>query len=148
MYSMGLTRQPRNEQRWFMPRKKINTPGWTKTTCFSVKKRAEWGTTGVQECCLWPTWAQHKTSQYLTCLLTHVCSSQRSLPHGCSFPAQGCPHLPVQLSCGQASHITKGIQTDIRICRIAVKTCQVGSQYREKNGDKFWTEGRQLQSTT
>lgn len=30
MYSMGLTHQPRNHQRWFMPRKKINTPGWTK----------------------------------------------------------------------------------------------------------------------
>lgn len=30
MYSMGLTHQPRNHQRWFMPRKKINTPSWTK----------------------------------------------------------------------------------------------------------------------
>ena len=78
--------------------------------------------------------------KYLTCLLKHVCSSQRSSPHGHSCPAQGCLHPSVQLSCGQVSETTtagqtpKGIQTDTRVCGIAVEMqmLQVGCQNRKK----------------
>lgn len=74
----------------------------------------------------------------MTCLLKHMSSSQLSSPHGCFFPAQGCPHLSAQLSCAQVSQtITagqtpKGIQMDTRACRIAgeVQTLQAGCQNR------------------
>lgn len=49
MYSMGLTYQPRNYQRRFMPRKKINTPGCAKIIRLAVKKRVGWGIARVRE---------------------------------------------------------------------------------------------------
>lgn len=104
----------------------------------SIKKRVGRGITRVQGRCLYPPWAQHRSRQYLTCLLKHMSSSQLSSPHGCFFPAQGCPHLSAQLSCAQVSRTTtagqtpKGIQTDTRACRIAgeVQTLQAGCQNR------------------
>lgn len=71
---------------------------------------------------------------------TRVCSSQHSSPHRRFFPAQGCLDLSVQLSCGQVSETTtagqtpKGIQTDTRVCGIAVEMqmLQIRCQNRKK----------------
>lgn len=89
IYSMGLTYQPGNYQRLFMPRKKINTPGWTNIIRLCVKKRAGCG--NHQERCLWPPRAQHRTSQCFTCLLKHAWRSPRSSPPRRSFqPRAAC----------------------------------------------------------
>lgn len=142
MYSMGLTHQPRNHQRWFVPRKKISHSRLNKDHPFICSGKSRMGnhqrpgtmpvtTTGFS---LVSIWLAYKN----TC-------AGHSVPHGCSFPAQGCLHPSVQHSCGQVSktttagHTPKGIQTDTRVCGIAGGMLQRWMPKQETKA-KVWTK--------
>lgn len=144
MYSMGLTHQPRNHQRWFVPRKKISHSRLNKDHPFICSGKSRMGnhqrpgtmpvtTTGFS---LVSIWLAYKN----TC-------AGHSVPHGCSFPAQGCLHPSVQRSCGQVSktttagHTPKGIQTDTRVWdrwRDA-STLDAKTGNKGQSVDKGWT---------